>query len=137
MLQEDEQSPVADWSRAKLILIVEDADEDGIPISHVLPQMTHHRVFVASDDRAALKFIRHVRPDMFVLHCPDGRTAIGLSRQLHTPVEMQAVPTIVVGTFDLKQLERFADEVRYYGLILVREPLQPGHLLSAIEELLP
>ncbi len=135
MLQEDEQSP--DWSQAKLILIVEDADADSIPIVHILSQVTQHRVFVASDDRAALKFIRHVRPDMFILHCPDGRTASGLSRQLHTPVEMQAIPTIVVGTFDVKQLERFADEVRYYGLILVREPLQPGHLLSAIEELLP
>ena len=137
MSHEDEQPPVADWPLTKVILIVEDADAGGVPISHVLSQVTHHRVFVASDGRAALKFARYVRPDVFVLHCPDAQSAIGLSRQLHTPVEMQATPTIVVGTFDLKQFGRFADEVRSYGLILIREPLQVGHLLNAIEKLLP
>jgi PleD family two-component response regulator len=137
MSHEDEQPPVVDWPLTKVILMVEDADAGDASIAHVLSQATHHRVFVASDDRTALKFARYVRPDVFVLHCPDGQSAIGLSRQLHTPVEMQATPTIVVGTFDVKQFGRFADEVRSYGLILIREPLQVGHLLNAIEKLLP
>ncbi len=137
MSHEDEQSPVADWPLTKVILIVEDADAGDASIAHVLSQVTHHHVFVASDDRAALKFARYVRPDVFVLHCPDGQSAIELSRQLHTLVVTQATPTIVVGTFDLKQFGRFAGEVRSYELILIREPLQVGHLLNAIEELLP
>jgi PleD family two-component response regulator len=137
MSHEDEQSPVADWPLTKVILMVEDTDVGDASIAHILPQVTRHRVFVASNDRAALKFARYVRPDAFVLHCPDAQNAIELSRQLHTPVDTQTTPTIVIGTFDLKLFGRFADEIRAYGLILIHEPLQMGHLLNAIEKLLP
>lgn len=129
--------PVAERPSTRVILIVEDAGAPGVSISHILARDTLYRIFAASDGRAALKFTRYVRPHLFVLRCTPGWNIAWLSHQLHTPVEMRTVPTIVVGTPQSEQLQQFADEVESYGLVVICEPLQVGHLLSAVRELLP
>ncbi len=51
----------------KTVLIVEDDEDISLALSHVLKEETPYQVIVARDGFAALKIIRAILPDLFVV----------------------------------------------------------------------
>lgn len=115
----------------KCILIVENDSTIAANLYEAISKETNHHVFVASNGFAALKFVRHIIPQLLILgrQVPD-MDGINLYVQLHSRKELRDVPTFILDS-PISQIE--SDNPR---LIKMNEPLAPDKFLEVIEELI-
>src|SRR5215467_7719681 len=115
MLQEIALQPEVDDRLAasfliKTILVVKNDATRNWPSSQILSLKSHHYALLASTGDAALRLVRHIKPDLFILDYylldMDG---LELYRQLHATKGLEDIPTIIVGADLLKDVAREVD----------------------------
>src|SRR5215471_1522829 len=87
----------------KTILIVKNNATGDRSCSQLLSLQPHHYALLASSGSAALRLIKHIKPDLFLLdyHLQD-MNGLELYKQLHATKELEDVPAIIVGAHVLQ-----------------------------------
>jgi CheY-like chemotaxis protein len=93
MLPDTEPLAVIEAAPVKVILVVEDDEDNAEVLWHVLVQETAYLVSVAADAKAAWQCINHNQPDLFILdyRLPD-MTGIELYECLHAHPRFKQTP---------------------------------------------
>lgn len=133
MRDDQEHFRLTDPASPKCILIVGDEDTDAPLLMRMLSQETPYHVFLATNELAALKFTRHIKPNLFLLACrlPDKNCMI-LYNHLHAQRGLEAVPAIFMST----SLEDVGDDIEKRQRLTFGKPLDPEDFLSTLEEVL-
>jgi DNA-binding response OmpR family regulator len=130
-----DQEPVLEGAQTscKCILIVADDPDLGEDLVDVLSHKLHCHVFLATNSFAALTFVRHIKPRLFILeHRLPNMNGIALYHRLHANRELEAIPAILIGT----GLEDGEDDMDIRKLMAFRTPWHLEDFLSLIEEVL-
>ena len=111
----------------KAILVVKNDASRNWSFSQLLPLKSHHYALLASTGDAALRLVKHIKPDLFILDYylldMDG---LELYRQLHATKELKDIPAIIVGA-DL--LQDVAWKVDTHHLVILSKPFSVDELL--------
>jgi DNA-binding response OmpR family regulator len=133
MLPNTEPLFVTEAATSKVILVVEDDDANAELLMMVLSQETSYHVLVARNACSALKFVRQIKPYLFILdYCLRGTNGIALYDQLHAMSELEAIPAIILSA----SLERYEDEIETRKLPALAKPFEIDEFLALIEEVL-
>ena len=133
MLPITEPLTVTEATTSKVILVVEDDDANAELLMQVLLRETPHQAYLATDGIAALQFISHVKPDLFILdYRLPGMNGIQLYDSLHTHGEFKKTPALILSAC----LEYYQEESGSHKLLALAKPFDVDDLLSLIEEVL-
>lgn len=115
----------------KNILIVEDDPNNGEFLSLVISQETEYTPFLAINAEEALKVVKKMTPDLFILDyfLPPGINGFELYKQLHTIIGLQDVPTIFLSASTEK------DVIKQNNILFLEKPFELDELLKTIDEL--
>lgn len=129
-MQYTESYPLEKATVRKCILVVENDDTHAALLCEVISKETFHHIFVAPNASAALKFVRHIIPHLFILNpsLPD-MDGFELYTRLHMMKELRTVPTLMLGT-QFPPIDTHNHEVT-----CINNPFDSDALISAIEEL--
>ena len=129
MLPNTKPLTITEAAAAKVILVVEDDDANAELLMQVLLHETTYQAYLAADSTAALDFIRHVKPDLFILdYRLPGMNAIQLYDSLHTHEEFKETPALILSAC----LEYYQEEIRSHKLLALAKPFDVDNLLSLI-----
>jgi CheY-like chemotaxis protein len=133
MLPNTEPLTITGATTSKVILVVEDDDANAEVLVQVLLQETPYQVYLATDGTAALQFISHIKPDLFILdYRLPGMNGIELYDSLHTHGEFKETPVLILSAC----LECYQEEIGSHKLLALAKPFDVDDLLSLIEEVL-
>lgn len=120
-------------SPQKLILVVEDDAVNAECLASIISQETSYHIFVAKNSLKALQFVRHIKPQLFILDCrlPD-MNALELYDRLHANRDLQEVPVLILSAC----IECYEDDINARNLCSLSKPFELAELLSTIESLL-
>ena len=122
---EDEHGPV------KMILIVEDDTEIGEVLVQAVQSETPNQVTVVTDGFQALKMVRNIKPQLFVIdYWLPSMNGLELYDQLHTTEGLEDVPAIFMSA------NAPAGELEKRRVYYIKKPFELDELLQAIEKLL-
>jgi len=111
----------------KTILVVKNDATRNWPFSQHLPLKSHHYALLASTADAALRLVKQIKPDLFILDYylldMDG---LELYRQLHETKGLEDIPAIIVGA-DL--LQDVAWKVDTHHLVILSKSFSIDELL--------
>lgn len=118
-------------TKLKTILIVEDDIDLGDFFVQILKDETPHQAILASDGFQALKVVRHIKPDLFVLDYQlPSMNGIELYDKLHTTEGLEAVPALFMSA-NAPMIELKKRQVHY-----IRKPFELDDILQTVEKLL-
>ena len=131
MRDDQEHLGLTDSASAKCILIVGDEDSDAQLLMHMLSQETRCRVFLATNELAAVKFTQHIKPNLFLFACrlPDKNWII-FYNHLHMQRELEAIPALFMRIF----LKDVVDDSENREWLAFGKPLDQEDFLSSLEE---
>jgi DNA-binding response OmpR family regulator len=133
MLHDQEQVREGAQASFKVLLIVADDPDLGEALVYALSHKPHCHVFLATDSFAALKFVRRIKPQLFILeHRLPNMNGIALYHRLQANRELEAIPAIIIGT----GLEDDEDEMEIRKLMAFSTPSHLDGFLSLIGEVL-
>ena len=130
-----DQKPALEGAQAnlKVILIVEDDPDLGEALVYALSHKPNYRIFLATDGFAALKFVRHIKPHLFILkHRLPKMNGYVLYHRLHALRELEAIPAFLVST----NLEDDEGAMENCKLMALSTPLHLDSFLSLVEGVL-
>lgn len=127
----EEAASAGKHSAMKTILVVEDEASVGDLFVEIISQETPHRAVLVADGSRALKIIRDIKPDLFLLdfHLP-GMNGIELYDQLHATEGLEDTPAILITAGVLEH------DIRRRKIVGMSKPVEMSKLLDLIEELL-
>jgi CheY-like chemotaxis protein len=129
----DDQNPrsEADHSPVKTVLVVEDDEDIGAFIVQAISQETPYQALLATDGFQALKMVRSLIPNLFLLdyHLPS-MDGIELYDNLRDSEELKDMP-VVMFTASLS-----TPELREREIIFVQKPAELDELLQTIRKVL-
>jgi CheY-like chemotaxis protein len=129
----DDQNPrsEADHSPVKTVLVVEDDEDVGAFIVQAISQETPYQALLATDGFQALKMVRSLIPNLFLLdyHLPS-MDGIELYDNLRDSEELKDMP-VVMFTASLS-----TPELREREIIFVQKPAELDELLQTIRKVL-
>jgi CheY-like chemotaxis protein len=109
------------------VLIVKNDATGGRSFSQLLFLQSHRYALLASSGSAALRLVKHIRPDLLLLDYNrldmDG---LELYRQLQMTKDLVDIPAIIVGA---NLLQDVTWKVETYHLVLLRKTFSLGDLL--------
>ena len=133
MLPNTEPLTITEGATSRVILVVEDDDANAELLMQVLLRETSHQAYLATDGIAALQFISHIKPDLFILdYRLPGMNGIELYDSLHTHGEFKETPALILSAC----LEYYQEEIGSHKLLALAKPFDVDDLLSLIEEVL-
>ena len=108
-------------SLVRMILVVERDASQGESFAQYFSCKPHHYTKLVTSAAAALNFVNHIKPNLFVLeyHLPD-MNGLALYELLHETTELASIPTIVFGVPLPTQARAVAKTQR---LILLSAPI--------------
>lgn len=124
-------SKVQTSSSIKTVLIVEDDEDIRLVLETVLKEETLYQVIVTADGFAALKIVRTVQPDLFVLdyHLP-AMDGLELVDTLRARPELAQVPVLLMSAYPPRS------EIEQRGLRLLEKPFELDFFVSQVKDLL-
>lgn len=124
-------SPAAEHIAVKSILVVEDDSDIGLFLVQAITQETTHQAMLVADGFAALKAVKSIKPDLFILdYWLPTMNGIELYDRLHAMKELENIPAIMISA----QLPKRELEKR--KLNSMNKPLELDEFLRLIEQLL-
>jgi len=128
---QNRQSATEDQKTVKTILVVEDDEDFGAFLTQALLQETPYQAMLVSDGFQALKAVRNLIPNLFLLdyHLPS-MDGIELHDHLRATKELADIPVIMFSA-DLP-----TPELQERGIIIIEKPTELDILLQAITKLL-
>ena len=116
-----------EYSTTKTILVVEDDRDIGAFLGLALTQETPYHALLVADGFQALKIVREIKPDLFLLdyHLPS-MDGIELYDHLHATEGLEQTPAILLSSnLPRKELEK-------RKMVGVRKPFELDTLLNTI-----
>ncbi len=133
LLQEEELS-VAAKPDAKTILVVEDDEDTRLLFTEAFSMLTPYEVQVARNSTEALHFVKHRKPDLFILDYRLPQTnGIELYDQLHTIPGLENIPAIIISGIASDQVTRDIDSRK---LLRIDKPFDLDEFLDVIKQAL-
>ena len=134
MLQEQEQSLATKHDALKIILIVED-DEDNLELfTLTISSLTPYHIQVARNGSEALYVVQHVKPILFILDYSLPRmNGIELYDQLHALPGLEHIPAIVISGI---ASEKVARDIESRQLIHIEKPYDLDDFLNTVKQAL-
>ncbi len=108
-------------SLIRTILVVEHDPSQGESVTRHFSYKPHHYAKLVTSAAAALNFVKHIKPNLFVLeyHLPD-MNGLALYELLHETKELASIPAIVFGVPLPTQARAFTKTQR---LVLLSTPI--------------
>lgn len=108
-------------SLVRTILVVEHDPSQGESVIQHFSCKPHHYAKLVTSAAAALNFVKHIKPNLFVLeyHLPD-MNGLALYELLHETTELASIPAIVFGVPLPTQARAFT---RTQRLVLLSTPI--------------
>jgi len=114
-----ESSPEEDTATAKTVLVVEDDADIGELLVQALKEETAYQAILVSDGFQALKFVRNIKPHLFLLDYQlPSMDGLELYDHLHSIKELEDVPVLFMSA---SLPER---EIEYRHLIATKKPFE-------------
>lgn len=131
MAQQQEPSPGRAEMRVKAVLVVEDDLEIGAFLVKAIEQELSHEVLLVTDGFQALKVVRDLKPNLFLLdyHLPS-MDGIELYDQLHATKGFETIPAIMLSARLPQQ------QLKERGIIGLHKPVELDALLHTIAQML-
>jgi CheY-like chemotaxis protein len=130
-MSEDNDSSRAHEQKLKTILVVEDDADLGEFFVQVLKDETPYQAILVSDGFQALKMVRGIKPDLFVLDYQlPSMDGIELYDILHTTEGLEAVPALFMSA------NVPIDELEKRRVYYIKKPFDLDDMLKTIEDLL-
>jgi DNA-binding response OmpR family regulator len=124
-------SSAAEHIAVKSILVVEDDPDIGLFLVQAIIQETAHQAMLVADGFEALKAVKNIKPDLFVLdYWLPTMNGIELYDRLHAMKELESIPAIMISAqLPTRELEK-------RKLNSMNKPLELDEFLRLIEQLL-
>jgi CheY-like chemotaxis protein len=134
MLQEQEQSLATKHDALKIILVVED-DEDNLELfTLTISSLTPYHIQVARNGSEAIYVVQHIKPSLFILdYFLPRMNGIDLYDQLHTLPGLEHIPAIIISGVGS---EKVARDIESRKLIRIEKPYELDDLLNAVKQAL-
>jgi CheY-like chemotaxis protein len=130
-MQKDE-SPLVRSLRFRTILIVEHDPSQAESFIKYVSFNAHHYVKLVSSAEAALQFVKHIKPTLFLLvHHPPAMDGLALYEQLHESRGLASTPAIIVGVLLPK---RVLAMFKTQQLVLLNTPVDLEELGRALAQ---
>jgi CheY-like chemotaxis protein len=131
-MPQEERSLTA--KHATVILVVEDDEEHRALYSQAFGRLTPYYVQVVRNSSQALNFVKHIKPDVFILddRLP-GMHGLDLYDQLHATPGLERIPAIFMSSVSSEEASQKI-ESRY--LLHVDKLFDLGEFLDTIKEAL-
>lgn len=130
MAKNDESSGKSQ-RKLKTILVIEDNADLGDFFVQALKDETPHQVILVADGFQALRMVRSIKPDLFVLDYQlPSMNGIELYDQLHTTEGLETVPALFMSA------NAPSDELEKRRVYYIKKPFELDDLLKTIEALL-
>jgi CheY-like chemotaxis protein len=124
-------NPGEQHAKLKTILVVEDDVDLGEFFVQILKDETPHQAILAGDGFQALKIVRNIKPDLFVLDYQlPSMNGIELYDQLHATEGLESVPALFMSA-NAPMSELKKRQVHY-----IRKPFELDDILQTVEKLL-
>ena len=124
----DQKNPTA----GKTVFIVEDDEAIGELLVEAIQQETPYQAVLASNGFQALKMLRTVKPDVFILdYGLPGMNGLELYDTIHTVKALKHLPVLIVSA----ETGRIQKEIKARQLPQLQKPFDLANLLQAIERL--
>ena len=135
LLQEEKLSlAAAAKHNAKTILVVEDDENNSLIFTEAISMLTPYEVQVARNSTEALHFVKHSKPDLFIL---DYRlpqiNGIQLYDQLHAISELENIPGIIISGITSGEVTR---DIESRKLIRIDKPFDLDEFLDTVKQAL-
>ena len=116
----------------KTVFIVEDDEAIGELLVEAIQQETPYQAVLASNGFQALKMLRTVKPDVFILdYGLPGMNGLELYDTIHTVKALKHLPVLIVSA----ETARIQKEIKARQLPQLQKPFDLANLLQAIERL--
>lgn len=134
MLPEQEQSLATKHDALKIILIVED-DEDNLELfTLTISSLTPYHVQRVRNGSEALYVVHHIKPSLFILDYSLPRmNGIDLYDQLHALPGLEHIPAIIISGVGS---EKVARDIESRKLIRIEKPYELDNFLNAVKQAL-
>jgi CheY-like chemotaxis protein len=121
----------SDSQRVQTIFIVEDDADIGEFLVEALKQETPYQALLATDGFQALKMVRSLKPDLFVLdYLLPSMNGLELYERLQAEEELKHIPTLFISAnFPTGELEK-------HRVYFLRKPFELEELLQTIREII-
>jgi CheY-like chemotaxis protein len=120
-----------DQQKLKTILVVEDDSDLAEFFVQALKDETPHQVMLVADGFQALKMVRSIKPDLFVLDYQlPSMDGIELYDQLHTTEGLEDVPALFMSA------NAPTGELKKRRVYYIKKPFELDDMLKTIENLL-
>ena len=121
-----------DPTAVKTVFIVEDDEAIGTLLVQVIEQETSYQAVLAPDGFQALKMLRTVKPDVFILdYGLPGMNGLEFYDAIHAVKALEHLPVLIVSA----EAARIQKEVKARQLSQLKKPFDLTDLLEAIEQL--
>jgi DNA-binding response OmpR family regulator len=131
MVRDQEKPTAGEHSSVKTILLVEDDEHIGEVLAEAITQETPYLALLVTDGFEALKVVKGVKPNLFILDYQLPRmNGIELYDKLHAVEALERVPAIMMSARLPQQALRERD------IIGMNKPLDLDEFLQTIEKLL-
>ncbi len=133
MLLEEEMTLTAKHN-AKSILVVEDDADNRELYTQAFALLTPYHVQVVRNGPQALHFVKHIKPNVFILdYRLPGMNGIELYDLLHATPGLEEIPAIIISSITS---EEAAHEIESRNLLRIDKPFDLDVLFNAIKEVL-
>jgi CheY-like chemotaxis protein len=130
-MSESNKAPSEHQPEVKTILVVEDDTDVGEFFVLAVRQETPYQCILAPDGFQALKIVRTLKPDLFVLDYQlPSMNGIELYDHLHATAELEAVPALFMSA------NLPTGELKKRRVYYIKKPFELDELLQQIDELL-
>jgi DNA-binding response OmpR family regulator len=130
MAQVQELTTSKPFASLKVILLVANDDDTLRPFAHMPSQKVHYHFFVASSAFAAVKFLRHITPNLLIVdeYLPD-MTGMQLYDYLHANRRLATLPVIMLCT----SVEDMKGELAARQLVGLSKAFDLDEIITTIE----
>jgi CheY-like chemotaxis protein len=130
-MPENDESAEEDQQKLKTILVVEDDSDLGEFFVQALKDETPHQAILVTDGFQALKMVRSIKPDLFVLDYQlPSMDGIELYDHLHTTEGLENVPALFMSA------NAPTGELEKRRVYYIKKPFELDDMFKTIENLL-
>jgi DNA-binding NtrC family response regulator len=133
-LLQEEKLLLAAKPNAKTILVVEDDEDISLILTEAISMLTPYEVQVARNSTEALHFVKHSKPDLFILDYRLPPTnGIKLYDQLHALPGLENIAAIIISGITSREVTR---DIESRQLIRIEKPFDLDEFLETVKQAL-
>jgi CheY-like chemotaxis protein len=134
LMSEEEAKPGTETSTEKIILVVEDDEDNRLVYHEMLSTLAQYHIHQARNSTEALDFIAHNKPDLCILdyRLPQ-MNGLQLYDYLHALPGFEHLPAILISAAPTNQLKQ---EIESRNLVHIEKPFDLDEFLGTVDKVL-